>query len=152
MQGGSVMFSIGKAADAEQEEILTSIHIDGVPLRKFLELNNDITNMLRNYGKLNKRNKRKDVPHLRKHAMHLVRLYLTGIDILKGNGVHTYREKELPLLRGIRSGDVTMAEIFERVDGYEKAIEEAYRDSPLPDNPDEEAIDAFLVDIYRKHL
>lgn len=152
MEGGSVTFSLKKSSHAEQEEILTSVHIDDVPLRKFLELNNDITNMLRNYGKLNKRNKKKDVPHLRKHAMHLVRLYLTGIDILRGNGVHTYREDDLFLLHGIRSGEVGMDEVFQKVDGYEKEIEQAYQQSPLPDHPDEEAIDGFLVGIYRKYL
>lgn len=152
MEDGSVTFSIGKPGHAEQEEILTSVHIDDVPLRKLLELNNDITNMLRNYGKLNKRNKKKDAMHLRKHAMHLVRLYLTGIDILRGNGVHTYREEDLPLLRGIRSGEVGMDEVFQMIDGYEKEIEQAYQQSPLPAHPDEEAIDEFLVGIYRKYL
>ena len=152
MGDGSVTFSLGKSGHAEQEEILTSVHIDGVPLRKFLELNNDITNMLRNYGKLNKRNKKKDVPHLRKHAMHLVRLYLMGIDILKGRSIHTYRDKEHELLMGIRNGTVSFDEVFQLVDDYEKEIEQAYHDSPLPDQPDEDAINDMLIKIYRQYL
>ena len=46
-------------------------------------------------------NRKKDENHLHKHAMHLIRLYLTGIDILEGRGVVTYREKDLPLLKKI---------------------------------------------------
>ena len=149
---GDMTFSIGQRAGAEMPEIFTSVSIDHIPLRKFLEINTDITTMLRNYGKLNKRNKKKDLPHLRKHAMHLVRLYLMGIDILRGEGIHTYRDKEHDLLMGIRSGDVSFDEVFRLVDGFEKEIEQAYQDSPLPDKADEEAINNMLVHIYREYL
>ncbi|WP_294160171.1 hypothetical protein [uncultured Selenomonas sp.] len=149
---GDIAFSIDQRTGAEEPELFTSVHIDRIPLRKFLEINTDIQAILRNYGKLNKRNKKKDLPHLRKHAMHLVRLYLMGIDILKGVGIQTYREKEHDLLMGIRSGDVPFDEVFHLVDGYEKEIEQAYRDSPLPDKPDEEAINNMLVHIYREYL
>lgn len=149
---GDMTFAIDQRTGADAPELFTSVHIDHVPLRKFLELNTDITTMLRNYGKLNKRNKKKDLPHLRKHAMHLVRLYLMGIDILKGEGIQTYRAKEHDLLMGIRNGDVPFDEVFHLVDGYEQEIEQAYHDSPLPDRPDEDAINDLLVAIYQRYL
>lgn len=152
IHAGDMTFAIDQRTDADTPELFTSVHIDRIPLRKFLEINTDIQAMLRNYGKLNKRNKKKDLPHLRKHAMHLVRLYLMGIDILKGEGIQTYREKEHDLLMGIRSGDVPFDEVFRLVDGYEQEIEQAYHDSPLPDQPDEEAINDLLVEIYREYL
>jgi len=152
IHAGDMTFAIDRRTDVDAPELFTSVHIDRIPLRKFLEINTDIQTMLRNYGKLNKRNKKKDLPHLRKHAMHLVRLYLMGIDILKGEGIQTYREKEHDLLMGIRSGDVPFDEVFRLVDGYEQEIEQAYHDSPLPDQPDEEAINDLLVEIYRRYL
>ncbi len=43
--------------------------------------------------KLNHRNHKKDEEHLNKHAMHLIRLYLTCIDLLENGVFSTYREK-----------------------------------------------------------
>ena len=43
---------------------------------------NDLTNVIRNYEKVGKRNSKKDEKHLNKHAMHLVRLFMMALDIL----------------------------------------------------------------------
>lgn len=120
-----------------------------MPLDKFLAMNNGIGTMLRNYGKLNTRNHKKDEKHLRKHAMHLIRLLLTGLDILEGRGIRTFRETEQPLLRAIRAGDVPISEVFRLTDEYEKKIRTAFEQSKLPDRPDDDAIDALLVKCYR---
>ena len=82
--------------------------------------------------------------------MHLVRLYLTGIDILRGNGVHTYREKDLPLLRDIRAGKIPMEEVFKMAEDFEAEIKDAYLQSKLPATPDNQAIDNLLLRIYRE--
>ncbi len=87
---------------------------------------------------------------MRKHAMHLVQLYLTGIDILRGNGVHTYREKDLPLLRDIRAGKIPMEEVFKMAEDFEAEIKDAYLTSRLPAAPDNKAIDNLLLRIYRE--
>ena len=136
IQDGDMTFSIDKNGRGDAPELITSVHIDCIPLRKFLEINTDITTMLRNYGKLNKRNKKKDLPHLRKHAMHLVRLYLMGID----------------LLMGIRNGSVPFDEVFRMVDTYEDKIKHAYETSKLPDEPNEKAINDMLIEIYKRYL
>ena len=112
-------------------------------------INTDIGTMLRNYGKLNKRNHKKDLPHLRKHAMHLIRLFLTGLDILEGRGIHTYRREEHDLLLGIRAGDVSFDEVFRLTDEYEQKIRHAFEISKLPDRPDEAAINNLLVSCYK---
>lgn len=152
IQDGDMTFSIDKNGREDAPELITSVHIDCIPLRKFLEINTDITTMLRNYGKLNKRNKKKDLPHLRKHAMHLVRLYLMGIDILEGRGIRTYREDEHDLLMGIRNGSVPFDEVFRMVDTYEDKIKHAYETSKLPDEPNEKAINDMLIEIYKRYL
>lgn len=132
------------------DEILISVDAKEVPLRKFLAMNSSLTTMLNNYDKLNHRNRKKDDEHLNKHAMHLVRLYLTGIDILEGRGVITYREKDLPLLRKIRAGEVPFEDIFKMADEFEVQMLSAYKNSKLPDNPDVAKIDKLLLEIYHE--
>lgn len=136
----------------EDKTIHISLNVDDMPLRSFLALNNDIQNMLRNYDKLNHRNRKKDEPHLKKHAMHLIRLYLTGIDVLEKGEIITYREENLSLLRGIRQGDVPLSDVMKLADEYEQRIKEVYERSKLPDRPDMKKINELLIKIYRKCL
>ncbi len=145
---GTFDFSI--ADEETNPHLVVSVNVKNMPLRKYNDVNSHLYTMLHNYDKLNHRNRKKDEAHLRKHAMHLVRLYLTGIDILRGNGVHTYREKELPLLRDIRAGKVSMEEVFKMAEDFETEIEDAYIHSRLPATPDNEAIDNLLLRIYRE--
>ena len=131
------------------EEILISVDAKNLPLKKFLAMNAGLNTMLNNYAKLNHRNRKKDDNHLNKHAMHLIRLYLTGIDILEGRGVITRRENDLPLLKKIRAGEIPYNEIFKMVNDCEEKILAAYENSRLPDSPDENKIDALLLEIYK---
>ena len=133
------------------DDIVVTVNARDLPLRKFLAVNSDLENMLNNYDKVNHRNRKKDDAHLNKHAMHLIRLYLTGIDILAGRGVITYRENDLPLLRNIRAGEIPFADIFEMADEYEAQLTSAYRNSKLPDNPDVAKIDKLLLEIYHEY-
>ncbi len=131
--------------------IFISISAEKLPLKNFLAMNSGLGTMLNNYAKLNHRNRKKDENHLHKHAMHLIRLYLTGIDILEGRGVVTYREKDLPLLRKIRAGEIPLDDVFKMANEFEEKISAAYKNSKLPDVPDAEKIDKLLIDIYRHH-
>lgn len=134
------------------EEIVVSVDAKDLPLRKFLAVNSDLETMLNNYDKLNNRNRKKDDAHLNKHAMHLIRLYLTGINILEGRGVITYREHDLPLLRKIRAGNIPFEDIFAMANEYESQLLSAYKHSKLPDNPDVAKIDKLLLEIYHEQM
>ena len=57
--------------------------------------------VIKAYGKLNHRNNKKDAPHLNKHAVHLIRLYLMAIDIFEKEEIITYRSDDLDLLLSI---------------------------------------------------
>ena len=129
-------------------ELYIDCDIKSMSLRKFNQINSDIHNMLRNYDKLNNRNKKKDDKHLYKHAMHLIRLYLTGIDILSGNGVITYREKDLDLLQSIRNQEVSLDYVFQLADKLESKIHTAYENTNLPDHVDENKINELILKIY----
>lgn len=134
--------------ETTDEEIFISVAAEKLPLRKFLAMNSGIGALLRNYDKLNNRRRRKDDNHLNKHAMHLIRMYLTGIDILDGRGIVTYREKDLPLLKKIRAGEIPFVEVFEMADELKKKFAAAYKNSKLPDLPDTDKIDKLLLEIY----
>lgn len=130
------------------DEILISVVAKKLPLKNFLAMNSGLGTMLNNYAKLNHRGCKKDDNHLYKYAMHLIRLYLTGIDILEGRGIVTYREKDLPFLKRIRAGEIPFEEIFKMAMDCEEKILSAYKNSKLPEVPDEEKIDKLLLEIY----
>lgn len=100
------------------------------------------------YAELRHRNRKKDAAHFFKDAMHLIRLYLMGIDLLEGRGLQTYREKDLDLLRAIRNGDVKIDEIFAMAETFEEKMKVAYANSTLPPNPDVDAINKLLYQAY----
>lgn len=91
---------------------------------------------------------------INKHAMHLIRLYMTGIDILESHQIITYREKEHDLLMSIRNGDylnddkVSLNDdFFKIVDEYDKKFKKAAEDTTLPNNPDMDWINKFLCEV-----
>ncbi len=49
---------------------------------------------------VNHRNNKKDELHLNKYAIHLIRLFLMGIEILEGKGINTYRANDKELFAG----------------------------------------------------
>ncbi|MBR2520191.1 MAG: nucleotidyltransferase domain-containing protein [Selenomonadaceae bacterium] len=138
--------------DTDGDEIFVSIQAQRLPLKKFFAMNSGLGTMINNYAKLNHRNRKKDENHLHKHAMHLIRLYLTGIDILEGRGIVTYREKDLPLLKKIRAGEIPLDDVFKMADECDEKISAAYKNSKLPEVPDYQKIDKLLIEIYRKHF
>lgn len=95
-----------------EKEIYVSVNLKDVPLRDLLNTEFIFSNTFRNFGKLNHRNNKKDANHLNKHAMHLIRLYYMGIDILEKEEIHTYREKEHDFLMSIRNGNISYEEVF----------------------------------------
>lgn len=132
----------------KDNQIHVSLNIDSISLRQFSAINGSIHTMLNNYDKLNNRNRKKDDNHLFKHAMHLIRLYFTCLDILKEGELITYRENELDLLRSIRNGKMSLEDIFKLVDKLDEKLKKAYSDTKLPDNCDEEGIEKLLLEIY----
>jgi uncharacterized protein len=80
-----------------------------------------------------------------KHAMHLVRLLLSGVTALREGRVPVRVEEHRDRLLAIRRGETPWIE----VDGWRvrlhKEFDEALASSPLPDRPDYEAVNSFLV-------
>lgn len=133
-------------------EIFMDINLKHYPLRDFKNIYCEMNNVVRDYSKLNHRNNKKDELHLNKHAMHLIRLLLTGTEILEGQGVNTYRNNEKSLFLDIRSGKYSYDKIFDMVNEYEKRFLVAAKSTSLPEEPDYSGIEALMLEIYQKIL
>lgn len=117
---------------------------------------NEMSNIVKAYDKLGKRNRKKDDNHLNKHAMHLVRLFMMAIDILEKGKVNTYRKKEQQLLLSIRRGDYQKVdgtfrdEFYEMVSEYEKKLDYAAKNTILPDEPDMKRVQEYVMSVNEK--
>ena len=147
---------------AENPELETEIFVDAdyrhMPLRDYENMWAVMHNVVRDYDKIGKRNRKKDDNHLNKHAMHLIRLFMMAVDILEKGEINTCRRQELDLHRKIRGGgfqreDKTFTpEFYDILESYEKRMEKASRESLLPDNPDMEKVEAFVEYVNRKAI
>lgn len=158
-EGGSLDIYIDKAVNPGFDtEIFIDTDLKHYPLRDYKNIWNEMNNIVKDYDKIGKRNKKKDDNHLNKHAMHLIRLFMMAVDILKHRQIRTNRRGDLDLLMKIRNGgfqkeDGTFrAEFYEIVADYEKRMEEAAADSALPDAPDMERVEAFVEYVNRKSI
>lgn len=156
---GSVKLYIDSSKKKDlSAEIFADVDLKHYPAREFCGIINDLNSVLRTYEKLNGRNHKKDDAHLNKHAMHLVRLLLTCIDIFEKGDIITYREENLDLLRSIRAGrfqntDGTyQPEFFELVSDLNERMEYAAQNSSLPKEPDMKLIGEFVEYVNRASL
>ena len=121
---------------SEREELDSEIFMDvclsHYPLRDYKGMWSEMNNIVKDYAKIGKRNKNAaEHGKLSKHMMHLVRLYLMGIDLLEKEEIITYREKDHDFLMSIRDGkyldknDQPTMEFFGIVDALQKRFETA---------------------------
>lgn len=136
-----------------ESEIFLDLDFKHYPLRDFAGMINEMTSILRNYNKVNHRNKKKDDEHLNKHAMHLIRLYYTLYDILTKEEVITYREAERDELLSIRRGDFQKSdgtyreEFFELLEDAKKKCNEAAKNTSLPERPNLDMIEELVMEM-----
>lgn len=148
--------------DSDRPEYDTEIFVDAeykhLPLRDYENMFGVMHNVIRDYDKIGKSNKKKDDDHLNKHAMHLIRLFLMAIDILEKGEIKTHRTEDLELLKSIRRGDFQKEdktfskEFYDILSAYEKRLEAAARNTHLPDNPDMRKVEKFVEHVNRKAI
>jgi len=156
---GSLRLYIDAAETAGlDEEIFMDADFRHYPLRQYNEAMNTMTSVVREYDRVGHRNHKKDDNHLNKHAMHLVRLFMTGIDILEKGEIRTRRSgDDLDLLLRIRNGEfmedgMFVPEFYAIVSEYERRFEAARKTTNLPDRPDMDKVGAFVERINRKAI
>ena len=146
---------------SHQEEYDTEIFMDvkftHYPLRDYKGMWSVMNNIVKEYGKIGKRNSHA-IEHnkLGKHMMHLVRLYLMCLDILNDGEIITYREKDHDFLMSIRNGAYLddnrqpTQEFFDIVADFEDKLEKAKATTQLPDNPDYKKINEFVMSVNER--
>lgn len=143
--------------DEYTSEIFMDLHLTHYPLSDYKGMWSDMNNIVKNYAKLGSRNS-KAIEHgkLAKHMMHLIRLYLMCIDILKDGSIVTYRQKDLPLLMSIRNGDYLdennqpTPAFFNLVESLQADMEVWAQKTELPDKPDADRIDRFVMEVNER--
>ena len=125
------------------------VNLSEYPVRDFVGIYGEMQNTVKAYNKLNHRNRKKDDAHLYKHAMHLIRLLITGIDILDGKGIITRRVEEHAFLMDIRNGRYTFDEIKQLAEEYQQRFQTAAERTSLPMEPDLEQVESLMLQIYR---
>ena len=148
MGQGSIKLSIGKSNFEEcDEEILMDIDLKQYPLRTFAGIYSEMMNVVRDYNKLNHRNKKKSELGLNKHKMHSVRLLYKGIQVLTEEKIETHCGYLVPHLLEIKNGKVDNESFFALVDKLEKDFDYAAKHTNLPDEPDRNKIEELLMEI-----
>jgi predicted nucleotidyltransferase len=139
------------------KEIFMDINLTHYPLRDYKAMWSDMKNIVSDYDKIGHRNHNAiERGKLGKHMMHLVRLYLMCIDILEKEEINTYRENDIPFLLDIRNGKFLdnesqpLTEFYEMIDEYEKRLEYAIKNTSLPDKPDYNKINEFIMSVNER--
>ncbi|WP_300845535.1 nucleotidyltransferase domain-containing protein [uncultured Acetatifactor sp.] len=156
-ENGTLELYIDKAVNPELEtEIFVNASMTHYPLRDYCGMWNTMANVIRDYEKVGKRNKKKDDLHLNKHAMHLIRLFMMALDILEKGEINTYREKEHGLLMDIRFGKYRKEDgafhesFYEMLSDFEKKLHYAAEHTDLPEEPDMAKVQELVMAINER--
>lgn len=154
----SIKLYIDKSQQEEYDtEIFMDVNFTHYPLRDYKGMWSVMNNIVKEYGKIGKRNSHA-IEHnkLGKHMCHLVRLYLMCLDILNEGEIITYREKDHDFLMSIRNGAYLddnrqpTPEFFDIVADFEDKLEKAKATTQLPDNPDYKKINEFVMSVNER--
>jgi uncharacterized protein len=80
-----------------------------------------------------------------KHAMHLVRLLFSGIEALRTGEIRVDVAEHREELLAIKSGALSFEQAKARALELDRLFQEAYRQTALPEGPDYQRVDDFLI-------
>jgi predicted nucleotidyltransferase len=84
-----------------------------------------------------------------KHAMHLIRLLMSGVTVLKEGFVPVNVGEHRDQLLAIKRGEMKWGEMNTLRLDLHKRFDEAFANTKLPDRPDYECVNAFLIKARR---
>ena len=85
-----------------------------------------------------------------KHAMHLLRLLHSGTHAMRERDIRVDMAEHREELLAVRRGERTFDEVAARALQLNAEFEAAYRVTELPDKPDTEQVNRFLVSARRR--
>ena len=85
-----------------------------------------------------------------KHAMHLIRLLLQGIEILESGELNVKVTNERAQLLAIKRAELDWTEVNRWRVSLHKDFDRAFAETKLPERPDYEAANRFLIKARRQ--
>ena len=154
---------VGKALIENSDMFLSRVAIKsfgGYANQVLTRLTNDIGEGSEESKRVRERRNSNAIRHNKvgKHAMHLVRLHYMAFDILEKGIIKTYRDEEHDLLMSIRNGDFLTTEgkpnanFYAIVEGLTDRLAYAKKHTVLPEKPDIERIEDFLITVHKQIL
>ncbi|WP_190131120.1 nucleotidyltransferase domain-containing protein [Streptomyces mashuensis] len=87
-----------------------------------------------------------------KHVVHLLRLMISGAELLESGSVMVDVGPHRERLMAVRRGELTWAEVCAWHDRLAARLDAALAGSPLPDDPDTPRVEDWLVSVRRRSL
>jgi len=85
-----------------------------------------------------------------KHVMHLLRLLISGTTLVREGAVRVDMGEHRERLLAVRQGEVAWEEAEAWRLHLQKTFDEALENSPLPELPDYERVERFVIDVRRR--
>lgn len=87
-----------------------------------------------------------------KFAAHMARLGFQGLELMRtGRLTLPLEERHAKYVRAVRRGEFSMEEVLAQVQVLEAEIHAAVAGSPLPEHPDHDWVDGWLITAHRQH-
>lgn len=142
----------------EEDKLFLDMKYKHMTIEEIVAIQAELLNVHGQYKKSTRNQKAISAGKLAKHSMHLIRLYMMGIDILNSHEIRTYRDgDDHKLLMDIRKGRYlhedgkTPTKEFEMlINEYQSKFDEAAANTSLPEKPDYKRIDSFLFNTNYK--
>lgn len=146
---------------SDREDMDCEIYFDAIfnhyPLRDYQGLNSEFRNIISDFDKLGKRNKKKDDAHTNKHMACLVQVLIEGINCIETGDIKTELEGEwlnlyIEILNGnFRNEDKTINSAFyDILQELTKKFEYVKSNASLPEKPDVEWIEDFKIRVNKQ--
>jgi len=146
LNGGYINIYIGKNQQNE-DDILLDMNLKGYSLKAFNGIYSEMSNLLRNYDKLNHRNKKKSEKKIYKHKAHLVRLLEEGIELHETGDFSSFRDNS-DELKQIINQQWEDEKFYAHVDALKEKLQYAYKHSVLPEKTDLNKITDFCLEVH----
>jgi predicted nucleotidyltransferase len=83
-----------------------------------------------------------------KYAMHILRLATQGIELMQ-TGKLTLPMSNTAMLIAVREGKIPLDDVLQEAGDLERALKDAIDTSPLPEKPNTEAVEKWMIKTYR---
>ena len=87
-----------------------------------------------------------------KYAMHVIRLGLQGVEYLQTGSLSLPMSRlDRTMLLDVRGGGFDQSAIIKSAQQFEAQLEDLLTTSPLPDQPDTDMVEKFVIEAYESH-